>query len=149
MMLHRDGVAAKGCAANVAAERAALMAALQVTANGLLCRVCQPEVRRDRFAAMGSAAVLAAAICAVVVADKGCAAVWGSQWGCTIGVATDELHCDGWQWRAVLHWWQPMLHCRQQMGCTPMRVAAEGCTALEAAGAALVAAEELHCTGGS
>ena len=109
MMLHRDGVAAKDCAANMAAERAALMAALQVTADGLDCRVCQPEVRRDRLAAMGSAAVLAAAIRAVVVAAKGCAAVWGIRGSCTTGVAADGLYRNGWQLRAVLLSWQPML----------------------------------------
>ena len=42
-----------------------------------------------------------------------------------------------------------MLHCRQRMSCATRRVAAGGCAALEAAGAALVAVEELHCTGDS
>ena len=42
-----------------------------------------------------------------------------------------------------------MLHCRQRMGCATRRVAAVGCAALEAAGAALVAAEELRCAVGS
>ena len=89
--------------------------------------------------------------CAVVVAAKGCAAVWGSRWSCTTGVAADELHRgrDGWQLRDLLHWWQPMLRCKAADGMRPDGVAAEGCAALEASGAALVAAEELHCTGGS